>query len=770
MITPYYTQYNTGSFPFPDDNINPKKKTSEWARKWGEAIVSLWLKDRTAIPYNKLKEIQELRDLANGNQDVTRYQKILLDESEEDGGLSGYMNVSFDVFSVMPKFLRVVQGMMEQTDHQVVATAVDPKSSKEKEELKLRTAFNMKYRDIISEIERGLGIEDGSEFMPESVDELELYSGMGGFKLSRETEMEEGLDYTFYISDWKETKKKIIKDLLTFNACCAKDFTDNYASKVKTRYVDPAAFIGQYSNSYDHRNMEWAGEVIQVSISEIVKQDPSVDLLKLQQLAKSYNGVNGNPELNDIDLGTTFSKVTNNCPWSNFMIDVLDYEWKSINSEYWTTRKTQYGEDLKYAEEWGTVKDTEKKKTDVYNIHVIYKAKWVIGTEIVYDFGLQHDIPRPDGKEVSLSFHFYKYPEKAIVQSAEPCVHQIALAHIKLQNALAQAAPAGISIEYTALQNMKLGGNKMEPLELLRMRKQNGDLIYKATTHKGQLNIPGGYRPIQELQGGIGSQLDEFIKIFDLYINFIREVTGINQIADASNPNPEQSVGGSEMAIAATNNALRPVYSAYIATKEKVAKNACLRMQLLIKHNKKAYEGYVPVIGRAGVQILSVSADVVDANYYVKYEAKPTEKRKETIRAASIAAMQPDKDGTKSIELSDFLLIERTLENGNLKYAEAFLNYRSKKNKEKQLQLQRENMQIDKQRELEGIQLKNQLETEKIRFETDEKIRFEEAKLALEEKYKGSQHGRDLEKIAMQSTMNAVEKTATAPAEAVSAQ
>ena len=762
MAAPYYAKYSPGAFPFPDDNIDPKLKNKEWAKKFGEAMISLWLRDKTAVPYSRVRELQELRDLANGNQSVAQYQKILLDESEDGSAVEGYMNVSFDVFSVMPKFLRVVEGMMEQTDHQVIATAVDPKSSKEKEEEKLRMAFNMNYRDVISELEKGLGIGNDNQFMPESVDELDLYTGMGGFKLSRETEIEEGLDYTFYISDWKEIKKKIIKDIFTFNMCCAKDYTDNFAKKVKAKYIDPATFIGQFSKKFDYRDMQFGGEVTQVSVATIVKQDPKVDLIELQKIAKGYSGMNGNPELSDTQMGTPFA-TGSGCAWNNFLVDVLDWEWKSINSEYWAKRVTKYGSDLLYEEDWGVKKDTEKKKTSVYNIHTIYKAKLVIGTDIVFDFGLQHDIPRPDGKEVALSYHFYKYDEKAIVESAEPCVHQIALAHIKLQNALAQAAPAGISIEYTSLMNMKLGGNKMEPLELLKMRKQNGDLIYKATTHKGQLNIPGGYRPVQELQGGIGTQLDEFIKIFELYINFIREVTGINQIADASTPNPEQSVGGSELAIAATNNALRPVYSAYIATKEKVAKNACMRMQLLIKHNKKALEGYVPVFGRAGVQILSVSADVVDANYYIKYEAKPTDKRKDVIRGAAIAAMQPDKDGTKSIELADFLLIERTLENGNLKYAEAFLNYRSKKNKEKQLQLQRENMEIDKQRELEGIQMKNKLETEKIRLETDEKIRFEKAKLELVEKYKVADFERKKEEIALQSTMRSIEKSAATP-------
>jgi hypothetical protein len=332
MIIPY-DQYKSGSFPFPDDNINPKLKTKEWAKKWGEAIISLWLKDQTAIPYNRLTEISELRDLANGNQDVTRYQKILLDESEEGGEMEGYMNINFDVFSVMPKFIRVVEGMMEQTEHQVVCTAVDEKSTKEKDELKLRTAFNMKYKEVISEIEAGLGIENGQAFMPESAEELDLYAGMGGFKLSRETEMEEGLDYTFYISEWKEIKQKLIKDLLTFNAICVKDYTDNYTKKVKTRYVDPAMFIGQYSNSYDHKNMEWGGEVVQESVSTIVKQDPSVDPEKLRTLIKQYNGINGNPQLTDTEIGVEFSKTMNNVKWNNFLIDVLDFEWKSINSE-----------------------------------------------------------------------------------------------------------------------------------------------------------------------------------------------------------------------------------------------------------------------------------------------------------------------------------------------------------------------------------------------------------------------------------------------------
>jgi hypothetical protein len=167
----------------------------------------------------------------------------------------------------------------------------------------------------------------------------------------------------------------------------------------------------------------------------------------------------------------------------------------------------------------------------------------------------------------------------------------------------------------------------------------------------------------------------------------------------------------------------------------------------------------MPVIGTVGVQLISVGADTVDANYYIKYEAKPTKERKDVIRQAAVTAMSPDRDGIIGIELPDFLMIERLLESGSLKYAEAFLNHKSKKNKERQLKLQRENMDLDKKREQEAIQLKHQLLKEEEKIKTDEELRLYEGKLILDEKYKVTAHGRDMEKLGLQSTLNMVEKT-----------
>jgi hypothetical protein len=102
-------------------------------------------------------------------------------------------------------------------------------------------------------------------------------------------------------------------------------------------------------------------------------------------------------------------------------------------------------------------------------------------------------------------------------------------------------------------------------------------------------------------------------------------------------------------------------------------------------------------------------------------------------------------------------MIERLLEGGSLKYAEAFLNHKTKKNKEKQQKLQEANMNLDKQREQEAIKLKDQLMKDEEKVKTDEALRLYEGKLILDEKYKVTQHGRDMEKLGLQSSLNMVE-------------
>jgi hypothetical protein len=737
--------YQKGAYAFPENEIPTNEKNGEWCRQWCEAIYATWVSDRAGLLYSTNEQFQELRRYGAGKQSIHKYQDILLDESEEnDGEIKGYLNINWEIFSIMPKFKHVIRGIFEDQDHSIIATAVDPSSIEDKETAKLKKWFNAKYKPVLDQVRSMTGERPQPEWLPETADELEYYQSIGGFKMAKETEIEEALQYTFYLSDWKETKRKIIDDFADINCAAVKDFTDTYTKKAKIRYVDPARFIIQYSKHWDHRNSEYAGELIQESISNIRKNtDLSED--QLRDLAHLYNGRYANGTLDSWSGDDLGNLDGNGWRYDDFMIDVMDAEWFTINQKNFTTRINERGETRRYEEESGKIHNSKKKKTETTKYKTVYRGKWIIGTEYIYDYGLQYDIPRPGKKEVELSYKFYKLPGRSLVDLCVPNLDAMQLTWLKLQNAIAMSSNSGIAVEFTSLSNMSLAGKKLDPMEILSIRRDTGDLIYKTTTHKGVPNVPGGRNPIQQLVGGIGPQLGEFVTLFELNLNFIREFTGINEIVSASNPNPEQSVGGSEIAVAASNNALKPLYSGYLRLKELSARSAALRIQLLLRHDKEAYNGYIPVVGGVGVKVLATSTDVLDVDYSIMIQARPTKQRVQAIMQAATIAMQPDKDGNSGIELKDFLKIEQMLENGNEKMAETYLNHESKKNKKRQLQVQQENMQLNSKNEQQTAAVKAKLEQEGKTFVSKLKIQEETAKADLEDRNAAREFEREKE-------------------------
>jgi hypothetical protein len=750
------SSFQTGTYPFPVDEIPLKEKDPNWGLRWCQAMYAAWVTDRTGVPYSRLDEYYTLRKYGAGSQDITKYQEILLDDSEDDGSLSGYLNIDWEIFSVMPKFKHIIRGMFEAQEFDIVASAVDAKSVKSKDKSRLEKWFKGRFKPLLDQLDKMEGAQSQSEWLPQNVDELELYSMAGGFKLAKETEIEEALNYSFYISDWKETKRKLLDDLGDLNVASVKDYTDTYTRKAKVRYVDPVNLIIQYSRHWDHRNAEYAGEVIRETISNI-RKNTTIPEDELRNLAQFYNGRNRNQSLqswNVDDLRMDGGRWR----YDNFLIDIMDAEWFSVNSKYLTTRTNDRGDEYVYEEKDGKVFDSSKKKTHKSDYKVVYRCKWLVGTEHIYDFGLQYDVPRPGKKEVELSYKFYRLPGRSLVSLAVPNLDQMQLTWLKLQNALAMSANSGIAVEFSTLQNMKLGGSKMEPLEILSIRRDTGDLIYKTTTHQGRPNVPGGYKPIQELVGGIGPQLGEFLQLFEMNMELLRDLIGINRVADASAPDPNQSVGGSELAVAATSNALQPIHSAYTRLKEKVARTLAIRIQSLVKHDKKAYEGYMRVQGEAGVKIISFGADDIDTDWDIMLQAKPTQARKQMILESAMRAMQVDKDGFVGIEEQDFLMIERMLETGNLKYAEMFLTYRSRMNRERQLQVQRENMQLDQQGQQQAVQAKMQADQQLKQVENELKKDFETHKATLEDQNNQNEHDRKMEQISLEKSYTMAEK------------
>jgi hypothetical protein len=65
--------------------------------------------------------------------------------------------------------------MMEQTEHQVTATAIDPSAAEEKENAKLDMEYRMKFKEALSYIDSRMGIDRSGDYVPDTIEELNSF-------------------------------------------------------------------------------------------------------------------------------------------------------------------------------------------------------------------------------------------------------------------------------------------------------------------------------------------------------------------------------------------------------------------------------------------------------------------------------------------------------------------------------------------------------------------------------------------------------------------
>ena len=119
----------------------------------------------------------------------------------------------------------------------------------------------------------------------------------------------------------------------------------------------------------------------------------------------------------------------------------------------------------------------------------------------------------------------------------------IQLTHLKLQQVLSRMVPDGVYLDVDGLAEVDLGnGTNYNPQEALNMYFQTGSIVGRSLTQDGDQNL--GKVPIQELQSGGGNaKIASLIQSYQYYLQMIRDVTGLNEARDASNPDKNSLVG-----------------------------------------------------------------------------------------------------------------------------------------------------------------------------------------------------------------------------------
>jgi hypothetical protein len=187
--------------------------------------------------------------------------------------------------------------------------------------------------------------------------------------------------------------------------------------------------------------------------------------------------------------------------------------------------------------------------------------------------------------------------------------------------------------------------------------------------------------PIQELPGGGGQQSQMLIQAYNYYLNMIRDVTGLNEARDGSDPDPYALVGVQKLAAANSNTATRHILHSSLYITAKLAEAISIRIKDVLEFHPQR-DALITSIGKFSVGALSEVSKLYLHEFGIFLELDPDEEEKQLIENNIQVALSRDQ-----IHLEDVIDIRQIK---NIKLANQLLKYRrAKKEATDQLKAER---------------------------------------------------------------------------------
>ena len=752
-----------GKYTFPSyEKIDPAiKKSSEYCRDVARAAYSNLMRDRTALPSDYYTYIQLLRDYGTGNQSWAFYSNRLKDvepsntstQSQDNArDLSGAAstarrgdgNINHKIVSIATNLKNAIHGMFDEYEEDIFVNAVDNESGAEEENAMFEALWDAQNSEFTKEVQQTYGVPiESDNAIPSDVsaEELRTYKETGGFKVAWAESMEELIDFTARFSKWERVlKRKFIDDALDINFMASRVVYDTSSQKERWEYVDPANFVIQYSNDRLFDNAEYAGYFTLEKIGTLVEMGFSSE--ELVAASRNYEFLFDNPT--DIDWGAYERTTTLSDKIFDFKVPVFHFNWIDVDVKrsLQVTNKHDktYTYDIKFDKEVKPLSDHKKQKGTVAQkviktrLKKAYQCSWVIDTNMVYNYGPVPNQARKSKKEAKLSFTVWRGITTnrnmilgSIMESIVPFLDHLQIAWLKYQDSIVKAHPGGYEINLRLLQNLKVGGKKIDPLDAYQMFWDKGVMPYMdvpmGETYKG-----GDVSPIRRIQGTQGELMSIIQAEIAFVIQMIERVTGINPTTVGASPDNNAPVSTTQMATAGTNNVLKPILSALFEIKEGLATESSRRFDLLFRNVKEARDSYSRIIGDQSVDVIR-QAERNGAEYGLYMEARPSGEEKQDLIVMIQEAMKRGRDGEASVNLGQgFYIIERIKNGGNFKKLQRQVDMMIRKSEQEAFEKKRALITEQNQQQASIIKEKQQGDMQVKQMDTESTIAIDNNK------------------------------------------
>lgn len=735
----------------PKDTIDPKVKQNDprWSCAMAKYIYSKWLSNQSAINEAEAREIEIAWSYALASQDVQQYMDQFSmgkneqppvprndvnnpDVSTMDSARKGWVNMSFGkIFSPIPKTINVIISMLMAQEHSVPVHAIDEKSVNDRENKKFNALAQSYMEDITKVVEERLAIQPDPnklDIVPRSIEEADMLAKMGNWRLAYEIGMNMLMDYTNSVSHQDQLKEQTLADLIVGNCACTIPTTNPATGQVENHRHSPLDVILENDGTPFFKRSTYFGVQEYFTITRL-RECSSFTEDELLKIANMFCSKFGNPTTintlgSSIDSGSqnvSYRMSDGSMTYDEWKIPVLYFVVKSFDDEYYTTRYDEKGgKKGPFYEPYTTdatgkmnppkVYDTDKRKTEGTRLSTLYKGYWVMTTDHVFDYGRFTDIPYNYAlNEIPLPINFIKLPGHSLVHNAETVEDKIYITFLRMENAIAKAPPPGIKIEWGSLEGITIDEKKFTAMDALMLYSHTGDIIWKM--QPAALNQPANSgKTIEELRGGLGGYLTEMIATMEFYYNQLAEIMGVDRISAVSKqPSGEMAVKVTEIAVAATNNAIRPIYSSYLHLKVNQTRINVYMLQsvLLTDRGKKLYS---KVISKAYIDAINAAGNNPPVEWGFIAEAEPSEGIKQNVIAMAQKALSGGKNGNAALRVSEYLFLVRNLNTlAGVVFAEAYIQYK---------EAERDAKDEAEKKALIELQTKGNVELEKAKIET----------------------------------------------------
>ncbi len=603
---------------------------------------------------------------------------------------------------------------MSQRSYDINAYAQDPACSKVRTEYARNLMVDIEAREYLERAQQLLGITAFSQDpinAPQDKEELEVHLQMD-FKQSVEVAEEEVINNVLDKNKFDLTRQRINYDLTVLGIGCVKT-TWNRSEGVVVDYVDPAALVYSYSNDPNFEDLYYVGEVKSVYLADIKKQYPNLTNEELETIQKYP----GNAEYLRNWNGRQDDQT----------IQVLYFEYKSYSDQVFK---------IKYTDQ-GLQKALEKPDTFMpppndgfervsRTIETLYSGAKILGHPMMLDWKLAEHMTRPVADTTKVNFSYaisaprmYKGRIESLVSRITGFADMIQLTHLKMQQVMSRIVPDGVFLDMDGLAEVDLGnGTNYNPAEALNMYFQTGSIVGRSMTQDGGMN-PGKV-PIQELRAGSGGgKMQSLIQTYQYYLQLIRDVTGLNEARDGSNPDKNSLVGLQKLAAANSNTATRHILQSSLYLTLRACENISLRVadSLEFPFTREALKNSISSFNTATLEEL-MQQQVHDFGIYISLE--PDEEEKSQLEQNIQIALKGGQ-----IDLADAIDIREVR---NLKLANQLLKFRRKKKAEADQQAAQANIQAQAQANQQTTEKAALVEMQKQQALTASKVEIEKAK------------------------------------------